>query len=116
MRILVISDISPYPLISGDRIREYNLLKRIAARHEVWLATILENPADEEGIAHLASFCTGVEFAYIERHHPLVHIPGLLKYGLTGKPLELKFRYSAELVKKIRQLAVQIDFRIGDNH
>lgn len=112
MRILVISDISPYPLVSGDRIREYNLLRRMADQHEVWLATLLENPDDEAGTVHLASFCVGVEYAHSERHHPLVHVPGLLKYGLTGKPLELKFRYSAKLARKIQRLAAEIDFDI----
>lgn len=112
MLILVISDISPYPLISGDRIREYNLLRRMAGQHKVWLATLLENPDDEAGITHLASFCAGVEFAHAERHHPLVHIPGLLKYGLNGKPLELKFRYSAKLAKKIQRLTQEIDFDV----
>lgn len=110
MRILVISDISPYPLVSGDRIREYNLLRRIAKQHDVWLATIIENPYDEAGINHLASFCAGVGFAYIKRHHPLFHIPGLVKFGLSGKPLELKFRYSAELSQKIKNLARNINF------
>lgn len=110
MRILVISDISPYPLVSGDRIREYNLIRRMADHHEVWLAAILENPSDESGIPHLASFCTGVEYVHAERHHPLVHIPGLLKYGLSGKPLELKFLHSTSLTRKIRRLTKEINF------
>lgn len=112
MRILVISDISPYPLISGDRIREYNLLRRIASHHEVWLAALLENPSDEAGTTHLSSFCAGMEFAYVERRHPLLHIPGLLKYGLSGKPLELKFRHSTKLAQKIQRLTMEIDFDI----
>jgi len=110
MHILVISDISPYPLVSGDRIREYNLLRRIAHHHDVWLATILENPSDEAGITHLTGFCAGVEFAYIKRRHPLMHIPGLIKYGLSGKPLELKFRHSPELSRKIKNLTRMINF------
>ncbi len=110
MRILVISDISPYPPVSGDRIREYNLLRRMADRHKVWLATFLENPSDELGTRHLASFCAGVEFVHTQHRHPFLHIPGLLLYGLTGKPLELYFRYSAQLVKKIELLASTIDF------
>ncbi len=110
MRILVITDASPYPLISGDRIRLYNLLRRVAEHHKVYLAAILENPTDEEGISHLGSFCAGIEYAYIKRHHPLVHIPGLLKYALGGKPLELKFTHSNDLAKKIRNLAARIDF------
>lgn len=112
MRILIIADISPYPLTSGDRIREYNLIRRVADQHEVWLAVILENPSDQEGIAHLSSFCAGVEYAYIQRHHPIYHIPGLLKYALAGKPLELKFRHSAELAGKIKRMTQENHFDI----
>lgn len=113
MRILIISDISPYPLVSGDRIREYNLIRRMADHHEVWLAAILENPSDELGIPHLAGFCAGVEYVHAERHHPLVHIPGLLKYGLSGKPLELKFLHSSNLIQKIRRLTKEINFDLA---
>ena len=110
MRVLVISDSSPYPLISGDRIREYNLIRRMADQHEVWLAALLERPSDEEGLAHLERFCAGVEFSHAHRRHPLIHVPGLLKYGLTGKPLELKFQQSDELARKIRRLVARIYF------
>jgi glycosyltransferase involved in cell wall biosynthesis len=110
LRILIISDSSPYPLISGDRIKAYNLLSRIAEHHEVWLAVLLENPTDEAGLSHLGSFCTGIEFSQIKRHHPLFHIPGLIKFGLSGKPLELKFTYSDDLARKIRNLVARIDF------
>jgi len=110
MRILVISDISPYPLVSGDRIREYNLLRRLADQHEVWLTGFMENPSDEYGVPHLASFCAGVEVVHTERHHPLYHIPGLLKYALSGRPLELKFLHSEKLIQKIRKLLTNVHF------
>lgn len=53
MRILIISDYVPYPLIGGDRIRIYNLLRRVASRDEVSLASFLETPDDAEGVPHL---------------------------------------------------------------
>ncbi len=36
MRILVIDEEFPYPLDSGKRIRSFNLLSRLAARHELY--------------------------------------------------------------------------------
>jgi glycosyltransferase involved in cell wall biosynthesis len=41
-----------------------------------------------------------------------MHLPGLLRFALTGKPLELKFLYSKELVRKIKQLVSSVDFDI----
>ncbi len=112
MRILIISDYLPYPLIGGDRIRNYNLLRRVASRHEVSLVAFLEKPEDAEGVPHLQQFCAKVETASLQRRSPLVHLPGLLRFFMEGKPLELKFLHSQELVGKIKQLVSIIDFDI----
>jgi len=112
MRILIIADYLPYPLIGGDRIRIYNLLRRVASRHEVSLAAFLETPDDAEGVPHLQQFCVRVETASLRRRSPLAHMPGLFRYALEGKPPELKFLQSEELVSKIRQLVSTIDFDI----
>jgi polysaccharide biosynthesis protein PslH len=112
MRILVIADYLPYPLVGGDRIRIYNLLRRVASRHEVSLAAFLEKPEDAEGIHHLQEFCTRVETASFQRRSRLAKIPGLLHYAITGKPPELKLLHSEELVSKIRQLVSTMDFDI----
>ena len=104
MRILIIADYVPYPLVGGDRIRIYNLLRRVASRHEVSLAAFLETPKDAEGVSHLRQFCARVETATLRRRSPLAHLPGLLRYALKGKPPELKFLHSEELAKKIGSL------------
>jgi sugar transferase (PEP-CTERM/EpsH1 system associated) len=112
MRILIISDYLPYPLIGGDRIRIYNLLRRVASRHEVSLAAFLETPEDAEGVDHLQQICVRVETASLQRRSPLAHLPGLLRFALAGKPLELKFLQSEELVNKIKGLVSTMDFDI----
>jgi sugar transferase (PEP-CTERM/EpsH1 system associated) len=112
MRILMIADYLPYPLIGGDRIRIYNLLRRVASRHEVSLAALLEIPEHAEGVAHLQQFCTRVETACFQRQSRWAKAPGMLRYALKGKPPELKLLHSEELVSKIRQLVSTIDFDI----
>jgi hypothetical protein len=112
MRILMIADYLPFPLIGGDRIRIYNLLRRVARRHEVSLAAFLEKPEDSEGIHHLQEFCARVETASFLQRSRLVKAPGLLRYALEGKPPELKLLHSEELVSKIRQLFSTMDFDI----
>jgi polysaccharide biosynthesis protein PslH len=108
MKILTITDTIPYPMVSGDRIRTYNLLRRIAEQEEVWLAALLEAPDDNEGVSHLRSFCQGVEVAYVPRRSPVMHVPGLLRYAIQGRPLELKFRHSPELVQKVHELVTTV--------
>lgn len=112
MRILMIAKDIPYPPISGGTVRAYNLLRRIATRHQVWLATHLCTPDEAEGVAHLQEFCCHVATGYLRRRHPLAHLPGLLRYAAAGRPLELKFYYSNELADKIRRLASEVEFDI----
>jgi polysaccharide biosynthesis protein PslH len=106
------TDRLPYPAISGDRLRVYNLLRRIAAKHEVWLASLLEAPPAAAEIAHLNEFCAGLITAPEPRMHKLAHLPRLLRYGLAGMPLELKFHYSERFAAQIRQLTDAVRFDV----
>ncbi len=112
MRILFIADYLPFPLIGGDRIRIYNLLRRVANQHEVYLAGFLEESDDTTSVSHLEQFCSRVETARLQRRSPLAHLPGLIRYALAGKPLELKFLYSQELDNKIKRLLSEVSFDI----
>ena len=114
MRILVVSNYLPYPQLTGGRIRVYNLLRRVANRHEVSLAALLESPQDAEGIPHLQEFCARVETAPFPAHQRsrLAKAPGMLRYVLQGRPPDLMLLHSEELVTKIRQLFSGMDFDI----
>lgn len=112
MRILIITEALPYPPDSGAPLRTYNLLVRVAREHQVWLATLLDTPDQVEGMPQIRRSCCGVETAVYQRRHPLVHLPGLIRYTVAGKPLELKFRHSEELARKIRRLVSTVNFDI----
>ncbi len=51
-----------YPPISGGHVREYNLIKRLARRHEIILVCLTKNEYKEESIRHLEQFCSRVFF------------------------------------------------------
>jgi sugar transferase (PEP-CTERM/EpsH1 system associated) len=85
-------------------VRCYNLLRRIAAQHEVTLATHLHSPEDSEGLPHLRRICARVVTGALQLQSPLRHLPGLARYALKGWPLELKFRHSPELALHIAEL------------
>jgi len=112
MRILIIADYLPFPLIGGDRIRIYNLLCRVARRHDVSLAGFLERPQDAEGVPHLNQLCARVETASFKPTSRLVKGLGMVRFGLMGKPPELSLLHSEELMGKIRRLTSAVDFDI----
>lgn len=114
MRVLMIAGYLPYPQMSGGRIRIYNLLRRVASRHEVYLAALLESPEDADGLPHLREFCAEVETASFPAHQRsrLAKAPGMLRYALQGKPPDLMLLHSGELLGKIRRLFSKIAFDI----
>jgi len=112
VRILTISEALPYPPDSGAPQRTYGLLLRLAREHEVWVATRLDAPAQAEGLAKVRDLGVRVESAVYQRRSPAAHLPGLARYALEGKPLELRFKYSKEFADKIHRLASEVDFDI----
>ena len=112
MRILMIATTLPYPMTSGERIRNYNLLRLASKRHEVSLAALVESKEDLEGVPHLQQFCARVETAGFDKRSRFVRAPGMLCYALEGKPPELKLLRSEELISKIKHLVSTMDFDI----
>jgi len=112
MRILFINDSLPYPPIAGDKIRVYNLIRRVARHHEVSLAALVGTNENAEAVEHMREFCFRVETGIKRPRHRLKHLPGLLRYLMAGIPLEFSVRYSKKLATKIRELTSQVDFDI----
>jgi hypothetical protein len=60
MRILFITDTLPYPAITGAPLRSYNILRRLAHKHRVWLAAFAKTSEQREGMTHMQTFCEEV--------------------------------------------------------
>src|SRR5678816_3931150 len=43
MNILFLTSRMPFPPVGGDRVRSYQLLRHLAARHKITLVTFVEN-------------------------------------------------------------------------
>ena len=60
-RILVLTPQLPYPPHQGTTIRNYNLIRELAARHDIWLLSFTVTPDPADSVAHLRSFCWDVQ-------------------------------------------------------
>ncbi len=45
-KILFLAHRAPFPPDKGDKIRAFNILRHLAARHDVWLGALADDPAD----------------------------------------------------------------------
>ncbi len=61
MKILMLTPYLPYPLLSGGQIRTYNLLKKLAKKHQVTLFALIKNHEERKYIPELEKYCTRVE-------------------------------------------------------
>ncbi len=50
----------PYPPNKGDKVRSFNLLKHLAARHRIFLATFVDDPDDEQYLDQVRRYCADV--------------------------------------------------------
>lgn len=114
MRVLMITDHVPFPPVRGTEIRNYNLLKRVADEHEVWIATFAKIFEDQSGIDHLLKFCRGVETADVLNIGGLDNPVQVAQYFLRQRPIELRYYESPELVSKIKHLVSIINFDVID--
>lgn len=85
MNILFVSALMPYPLYSGGQVRVYNLIRRLAKKHDITLATFLRS-LDEKRWEKDLSFCKKIITFY--RGHAWQ--PGYVLRAIAGtKPLLL---------------------------
>ncbi len=60
MKILMITPYLPYPLVSGGQIRTYNLLKNLALKHQITLASFIRDPEEKKYLKDLQPYCQKV--------------------------------------------------------
>lgn len=112
MRILNITNQIPYPPISGAPLRSYNILRRLARDHDVYLAAFMATEEQREGVAHLLEFCRAVVTVRPKRLKEVAHLGKVLTSMLQGEPPELRVAFSEELAREIQQLTERVDFDI----
>jgi glycosyltransferase involved in cell wall biosynthesis len=84
-RILLLTELLPYPLISGAKIRAYYVLRHLAARHEVTLVSFVRADDRPEDVAHLETFLHGVHAVPMQRSWRRNARAALVSL-LTGRP------------------------------
>ncbi len=57
MKILMLTPYLPYPLLSGGQIRTYNLLKKLAKKHQITLFALIKDEQEKEYIGELEKYC-----------------------------------------------------------
>ncbi|MCB0164413.1 MAG: glycosyltransferase [Anaerolineae bacterium] len=103
MRLLFLSQVLPYPLDAGPKMRSYFVLRHLVQHHEVTLVTFVRETDKAEYISHLADLCHAVHTVPMPRT-PIREARFLLKSIITQEPFLITRDYVAAMMEKLRAL------------
>jgi sugar transferase (PEP-CTERM/EpsH1 system associated) len=101
MRILFLSHRMPFPPNKGDKIRAFNILKYLSARHEVSLATLIDDAADLARIDELRNHVARLQYARVDQ--PGRKFSSVLAMA-SGRSITVRHFYSSAVQGQVDDL------------
>lgn len=103
MKILFFTQVLPYPLNAGPKVRAYYVLRHLAQQHEITLLSFVRATDTPEALAHLQRFCAAVHTVPMPRS-PLRDGYHLLRSLLSRQPFIIARDWNGAMVRKIAEL------------
>jgi len=97
MRIVFLTSRTPYPLITGDRVRAFNILKHLARNHEVTVYSIGSSDSAADLMSRLPVRVRTVELGYLRC------ALNVCRAALRGTPFQAELYFSRELSLALRE-------------
>jgi sugar transferase (PEP-CTERM/EpsH1 system associated) len=111
MKILLVTQVLPYPPDSGPKVKTWNVLKYLAQRHEVTLVSFIRGDQSAE-VEHLRRYCSAVYTVPMER--------GAMRDGLamarsllSGQPWMMVRDDRSAMRRLVDRLALETQFDIA---
>ena len=103
MHILFLTQVLPYPLDAGPKIRAYYVLRHLAKQHDVTLVSFVRASDSEESIAHLRQYCKAVHTVHMPRSKMRDGMH-LLRSLVTNQPFIIARDYVPEMLNCLSRL------------
>jgi glycosyltransferase involved in cell wall biosynthesis len=104
MRVLLLTQVLPYPPDSGPKVKTYYVLKYLAQHHDVTLVSFVRDTDKPEYIRHLETLCERVVTVPISRS-PVRDLRFLFQSLLTGQPWMMLRDERPEMRAALKSLA-----------
>lgn len=111
MRVLLLTQVLPYPPDSGPKVKTYYVLKYLAERHDVTLVSFVRDTDKVEHVEHLKSLCKKVVTVPITRS-PVMDLQFLGKSLLTNQPWMMVRDEREDMQAVLAELAKTTDFDV----
>lgn len=121
-RLIVVSPTFPHPLVSGGKIRVYNILKHLSQRFSITLLSLAEPEDDSRNNRDALKFLERLVIVPINQNKiaQLMRLIGNWHRWLLGTPAEILVKRSTKMSKALERLlssnkydAVQIEYAQG---
>jgi glycosyltransferase involved in cell wall biosynthesis len=101
MKILMLTPYLPYPLLSGGQIRTYNLLKKMASKHEITLFALIKNEAEKKYIGELEKYCRQVRV--FKRSSRPFTLKNIIRTAVSSYPFLVIRNHVSQVIDAVRQ-------------
>lgn len=109
MRILLLTQVVPFPPDSGPRIKTHHVLRYLAERHEVHLVSFVRDAVEESHARHLESVCASVRAVPLRRSR-VADVRFLARSLLTGRPFLVERDDLPDMRAAIREVVARHSF------
>ncbi len=109
-KILFLGPRWPYPVVGGDRVKPYNLLRYLGSAHEVHFVSLVQGERDEEELDAIRKL--GI-FVYPIPLNPTVQSYKVLLGAIKGLPLEISYYDSRTMHKIVDRLISKHTFHLA---
>lgn len=90
----------PFPPNKGDKIRSFNILKKLSEQYDIYLGCFIDDPVDHQYKGELDHYCKGV--LALEQNKTLAKIKGLTGF-ISQKPITLPYYYDGQMAAWVKQ-------------
>jgi glycosyltransferase involved in cell wall biosynthesis len=101
MRVLMLTPYLPYPLLSGGQIRTYNLLKKLAKKHDITLFALIKDQSERQYVSLLEEM--GITVKVFKRSATPFTLRNILKTGLSSYPFLVIRNHVPEVVTAVQK-------------
>ena len=108
-KILYLTQVLPYPLDSGAKVRQYYMMRHLARHHEVTLVSFSRPDDPPSAVDHLAGVCQAV-YPVAMRRSVWRNVRAGIGGVLTGLPMVVARDEIGEMKATIRRLVQQTGF------
>jgi glycosyltransferase involved in cell wall biosynthesis len=111
MRVLFVSQLLPYPLDSGSKVRNYYLLRHLSQRHQVTLVSFVRTTQEADLADKLRPLCEVVHTVPLRRSRPR-DVSFLIRSFLRSRPFLVERDWSPALARLVQRLHQEHPFDI----